>query len=29
MINAIIAGSLNHRFMVLLAVVVLATAGFW
>lgn len=29
MINAIINGSLNHRFMVLLAVVVLATAGFW
>lgn len=29
MINAIINGSLNHRFMVLLAVVVLAVAGFW
>jgi copper/silver efflux system protein len=29
MINAIINGSLNNRFMVLLAVVVLATAGFW
>lgn len=29
MINAIINGSLNHRFMVLLAVVVLAAAGFW
>lgn len=29
MINAILNGSLNNRFMVLLAVVVLATAGFW
>jgi len=29
MINTIINGSLNHRFMVLLAVVVLATAGIW
>ena len=29
MINAIINGSLKNRFMVLLAVVVLATAGFW
>ncbi len=29
MINAIINGSLNNRFMVLLAVVVLATAGIW
>lgn len=29
MINAIINGSLRNRFMVLLAVVVLAVAGFW
>ncbi len=29
MINAIINSSLNNRFMVLLAAVVLATAGFW
>ena len=29
MINTIINGSLNNRFMVLLVVVVLATAGFW
>ena len=29
MINAIINGSLNHRFIVLLAVVVLTTAGMW
>ncbi len=29
MINTIINGSLNHRFMVLLAVIVLATTGIW
>ena len=29
MINSIVNGSLNNRFMVLLAVVVLATAGLW